>query len=192
MIKLIKTEWLKMRKYTAFWWIMGLTALAYPGINYAFYMVYDDLMNKPTQASKMAKMLIGNPFTFPEVWHTVAYFSSWFVFIPAVVVIMFISNEYSFKTHRQNIIDGWSRKQFITSKLMDVMIISLLISVLYIIVCLGFYRPPGTGQCLSPQCHFFQFHHNHCLCGHDAPYPGFYGSSGAVGARTAGGTAGGE
>ena len=62
MIKLIKTEWLKMRKYTAFWWIMGLTALAYPGINYAFYMVYDDLMNKPTQASKMAKMATHSPF----------------------------------------------------------------------------------------------------------------------------------
>lgn len=147
MIKLIKTEWLKMRKYTAFWWIMGLTALAYPGVNYAFYMVYDNLMNQPTQASKMAKMLIGNPFTFPEVWHTVAYFSSWFVFIPAVVVIMFISNEYSFKTHRQNIIDGWSRKQFITSKLMDVMIISLLISVLYIIVSMvSGYASKGEGS----------------------------------------------
>lgn len=92
-------------------------------------------------------MLIGNPFTFPEVWHTVAYFSSWFVFIPAVVVIMFISNEYSFKTHRQNIIDGWSRKQFITSKLMDVMIISLLISVLYIIVSMvSGYASKGEGS----------------------------------------------
>ena len=80
MIKLIKTEWLKMRKYTAFWWIMGLTALAYPGINYAFYMVYDNLMNQPTQASKMAKMLIGNPFTFPEVWHTVAYLPGLYLF----------------------------------------------------------------------------------------------------------------
>ena len=41
---------------------------------------------------------------------------------------MFISNEYTFKTHRQNIIDGWSRKQFITSKLMDVLIISLIVT----------------------------------------------------------------
>ena len=31
---LIYTEWLKMRKYNAFWWIMGITALAYPGINF--------------------------------------------------------------------------------------------------------------------------------------------------------------
>jgi putative exporter of polyketide antibiotics len=49
---------------------------------------------------------------------------------------MFISNEYTFKTHRQNIIDGWSRSQFITSKLMDVLILSVIITTLYILVCL--------------------------------------------------------
>ena len=136
MTTLIRTEWLKMRKYNAFWWIMGLTALSYPGINYIFYMVYDNLTNQPSRASQIAKLAIGNPFTFPEVWHTVAYFSSWFVFIPAVVVIMFVTNEYTYKTHRQNIIDGWSRSQFVTSKLIDVLIISSIIAILYFAVSL--------------------------------------------------------
>ncbi|MBI5856124.1 MAG: ABC transporter permease [Sphingobacteriales bacterium] len=136
MTTLIRTEWLKMRKYNAFWWIMGITALSYPGINYIFFMIYSEMTNQPNQASRLAKMAIGNPFTFPEVWHTVAYFSSLFVFIPAVVVIMLISNEYSFKTHRQNIIDGWSRNQFVTSKLIDVLIICVLIAALYFAVCL--------------------------------------------------------
>ncbi len=133
---LIRTEWLKMRKYNAFWWIMGLTALSYPGINYIFYMVYDDITNQPTQAAQLAKMAIGNPYAFPDVWHTVAFFSSLFIFIPAVVVIMFITNEYTFKTHRQNIIDGWSRSQFISSKLIDVLLVSLIITLLYIAVTL--------------------------------------------------------
>ena len=133
---LIRTEWLKMKKYNAFWWIMGITALSYPGINYIFYMIYDNLVNQPSQAGQVAKMIIGNPFTFPEVWHTVAYSSSIFVFIPAVVIIMFISNEYTFKTHRQNIIDGWSRSQFVTSKLIDVLIISLIITLLFMAVAL--------------------------------------------------------
>jgi ABC-2 family transporter protein len=136
MISLLRIEWLKMKKYNAFWWIMGITALSYPGINYIFYMAYDTIIQKNNTAGQLAKVYIGNPFTFPEVWHTVAYFSSWFVFIPAVVIIMFISNEYSFKTHRQNIIDGWSRSQFVTSKLMDVLIISLIISILYTAVAL--------------------------------------------------------
>lgn len=133
---LIRTEWLKMKKYNAFWWIMGITALSYPGINYIFYIIYNDIVSKPTQAGQYAKMAIGDPFSFPTVWHTAAYFSSWFIFIPAVVVIMFISNEYTFKTHRQNIIDGWSRRQFITGKLVDVLMVSLLITLLYITVAL--------------------------------------------------------
>lgn len=136
MTTLIRTEWLKMRKYNAFWWIMGVTALAYPGINYIFYMGFQNVIDKPSQASQYAKMALGNPFSFPEVWHTVAYASSLFVFVPAVVVIMFISNEYTYRTHRQNIIDGWSRAQFITSKLIDVLIISLIITAMYIVVCL--------------------------------------------------------
>ncbi|MBC7874470.1 MAG: ABC transporter permease [Ferruginibacter sp.] len=136
MTTLIRTEWLKMRKYNAFWWIMGITALSYPGINYIFYFGYQELVGQPTQLSQYAKMAIGNPFTFPEVWHTVAFCSSLFVFIPAVVVIMLITNEYSFKTHRQNIIDGWSRSQFVTSKLMDVLLISVIITILYFAVAL--------------------------------------------------------
>ena len=49
---------------------------------------------------------------------------------------MFITNEYTFKTHRQNIIDGWSRNQFISSKLIDVVLISLMITILYFAVSL--------------------------------------------------------
>ncbi|MFN8290831.1 MAG: ABC transporter permease [Chitinophagaceae bacterium] len=136
MTTLIRTEWLKMRKYSAFWWIMSITALAYPGINFIYYIGYNDIMDKPTQASQYAKMMLGNPFAFPEVWHTVAYSSSLFVFIPAVMIIMLITNEYTYKTHRQNIIDGWSRNQFLTSKLIDVALITLIITFLYALVCI--------------------------------------------------------
>lgn len=136
MTTLIRTEWLKMRKYNAFWWILGITAISYPGINYMLYRGYIEMTNKPTDASQLAKMAIGNPYAFPDVWHSVAFFSSIFVFIPAVVVIMFITNEYTFKTHRQNIIDGWSRSQFITSKLIDVLLLVFIITLLYFSVVL--------------------------------------------------------
>jgi len=135
MNNLIKTEWLKIKKYPAFWWVIGITALSYPGINYIFHHFYENIVQRPDNAGKLAKMLIGNPYSFPEAWHTVAYFSSWFVFLPAVVVIMFITNEYTFKTHRQNIIDGWSRSEFMAAKFIDVLLVSLMITLLYIILC---------------------------------------------------------
>lgn len=136
MTALVRTEWMKMRKYNAFWWIMGVTALAYPGIIYIFYLAYHDLTHNPNQAGQVAKMALGNPFSFPEAWHTIAFASSLFVFIPAVVVIMLITNEYSYRTHRQNIIDGWSRNQFVTSKLIDVLLMTVIITILYFVVTL--------------------------------------------------------
>lgn len=136
MTNLLKTEWLKIRKYKAFWWMTGIIALSYPGINYIFLQIYRELLKKGNETSQMVKFLIGNPFTFPEVWHTVAYASSIFIFIPALAVIMFITNEYTYKTHRQNIIDGWSRKQFMTSKFIDVLFIALLVTILFTLTAL--------------------------------------------------------
>lgn len=137
MKNLINTEWLKIKKYRAFWWMTGIIMLSYPGINYLFYNVYQEVTGKEGEGGELAKMLLGNPFTFPEVWHTAAFFSSFFIIIPSIIVIMFITNEYSYKTHRQNIIDGWSRKEFMTSKMIDVLIVSLLITLVYFIVALA-------------------------------------------------------
>ena len=136
MLNIVHTEWLKIKKYPAFWWVMGITALTYPGINYMFYRIYLQITSNENQAGKLVKALLGNPFSLPEGWRTVAYFSSLFVFIPAIVIIMLITNEYTYKTNRQNIIDGWSRKQFMTGKLVDVLLLSVLITLLYTAVAL--------------------------------------------------------
>jgi ABC-2 type transport system permease protein len=137
MSNLLKTEWLKLKKYWAFWGMAGIVALTYPGINSIFYQIFSELTKKGDANTMMVmKMLLGNPFTFPEVWHTVSYASSMFVFIPAIVVIMFITNEYTYKTHRQNVIDGWSREQFLTSKFIDVLIITLLATLIFVLVAL--------------------------------------------------------
>lgn len=128
MLQLLYTEWLKLRKYPAFWAMLAIVALSYPGMNWILYTNYKDELNDP----KMGLLLrmLPNPFTFPDVWQNVAYVSSMLIFLPALLVIMFITNEYTYKTHRQNIIDGWSRRQFMLGKLADVLIISVLITLL--------------------------------------------------------------
>jgi len=138
MFALIKIEWLKIKKYPAFWWMLGIVALTYPGLNAMTYYGYIQATSGKEMASNAAKFLLGNPFSFPESWHTVAFFSSIFVLLPSILVIMMVTNEYTFKTHRQNIIDGWSRSQFITSKLFDVMIVSVIATVVYILVAVGY------------------------------------------------------
>ena len=136
MLNIIRTEWLKIKKYPAFWWVMGITALTYPGINYMFIGVYKNITEEKSSSGQIVKALIGNPFSFPEAWRTVAYFSSLFVFIPAIVIILLITNEYTYKTNRQNIIDGWSRRDFMIGKLIDVLILSAIVTALYAVVAL--------------------------------------------------------
>lgn len=142
---LVRTEWLKIRKYPTFWWMMGIISLSYPGMNYMIYKnVYKDQLDSE-RAGPILRM-IANPFTFPEAWHTVAYISSWFIFIPALAVIMFITNEFTYKTHRQNIIDGWSRKQFTLAKMADVAIVSLLATVAFAITAIIIGSVNGGGD----------------------------------------------
>jgi hypothetical protein len=133
MSSLLRTEWLKLKKYWAFWTMTGIVSLTYPGIN---YMMYSEAYKNQLNDKRMGPILrmIPNPFTFPEVWHTVAFISSFFLFLPAIVVIMFITNEYTYKTHRQNVIDGWSRQQFLLAKMLDVFLVSFVVTILYAVV----------------------------------------------------------
>lgn len=134
MLALIKIEWLKIKKYPAFWWMLGIVALTYPGINWMAQKGHENIVTRKDMAGNIGKFILGSPFAFPDAWHSVAYFSSFFIMVPAILIIMLISNEYTFKTHRQNIIDGWSRNQFIAAKMIDVFIISLVATVSYTIV----------------------------------------------------------
>jgi len=138
MLALIKIEWLKIKKYPAFWWMLGIVALTYPGINLMFYRIFLQITTRKDMTGAVAKSLLGNPFAFPETWHSVGYFSSFFVMIPAILVIMIITNEYQYKTHRQNVIDGWSKEQFITSKILDVAIITIVASIMYLLTAAGY------------------------------------------------------
>lgn len=138
MLSLIKIEWLKIKKYPAFWWMLGIVALTYPGINAICYYGYLKATTGKEITNNIAKLLLGNPFAFPETWHSVAYFSSFFIVLPSILVIMLVTNEYTFRTHRQNIIDGWSRAEFITSKLFDVLIVSAIVTLVYFLVAMVF------------------------------------------------------
>ncbi len=136
MASLLKTEWLKIKAYPAFWWMVGIMALSYVSVSYLMHNIYNNLIIDPKLPGEAVLATLGNPFAFNEVWHTMAYLSSFFVFFPAILVILLITNEYTFKTSRQNVIEGWSRHRFMHGKLFGVATISIIITVLYICICL--------------------------------------------------------
>ena len=64
-------------------------------------------------------------FAFPDIWHNLAYVAKYFNAFLAIIVIIFITNELEFRTLRQSIINGLNRVEFIISKLLLMLGLSL-------------------------------------------------------------------
>jgi len=129
----LKVEWLKVRNYRTFWILLVVTAACMPAFNYVIYDFTDNSLPKFNGQS-----ILGNPFSFPAVWRTVPYNSGLLVFLPAILVITLFTNEFSFRTHRQNIIDGWSRSRFIHIKLLEVLALTIGVTILVALTCVCF------------------------------------------------------
>jgi ABC-2 type transport system permease protein len=131
---LLRIEWMKIKNYRTFWILLGITVVAIPGVNYAVY----NIVNAVTGKGKGGPGLNLNPFGFPDGWHTVCYASSYLFIMQAILIITLTTNEFSFKTHRQNIIDGWSRGAFLGVKLVGIVMLAVLSTLVVLLTVLGF------------------------------------------------------
>jgi ABC-2 type transport system permease protein len=129
----LHVEWLKLKYYRTFWILLAVVVVCIPAFNYVIYDITDNTFPKMNGQS-----LLGSPFSFPNTWSTVPYNAGILMFMPAILIITLFTNEYSFKTHRQNIIDGWSRSRFISVKLTGVIFLCLFITAVVAFSCLFF------------------------------------------------------
>jgi ABC-2 type transport system permease protein len=134
MQKLLTIEWMKIKNYRAFWVFGILYFVSILGINYTGYYINSLTMQNVPQST----LLLGTPYGFPKVWQTVGWMSSWLLYFPGILFIMLLTNEFNFKTHRQNIIDGWNRTQFISVKFVFALIFSVAGTLFNAIVALLF------------------------------------------------------
>jgi ABC-type transport system involved in multi-copper enzyme maturation permease subunit len=72
-------------------------------------------------------------FNFPYIWHFNTYVAALLNFFLLLVIVSMMSNEYSNKTLKQNLIDGLSKKEFILSKFYTVIAFAL-ISTLFVFI----------------------------------------------------------
>ncbi len=61
-------------------------------------------------------------FNFPYIWHFNTYIAAILKFFLLLVIVSMMANEYSYKTLKQNLIDGLSKKEFILSKFYTVVV----------------------------------------------------------------------
>ena len=56
-------------------------------------------------------------FNFPYIWHFNTYIISLLKIFFAIIIVAMIGNEYTYKTLKQNLIDGLSKAEFLRSKI---------------------------------------------------------------------------
>lgn len=140
MIKLLKIEIKKIANYKVFWILAGI---------YFVFLALGIIMAEFTLNNLIDKVNTHLPlplphltlYFFPDIWQNMTFFASirYVLIFPAIIIIILITNEFTFKTIRQNLINGMSKQEFLISKLQVIFLLSLIITVILalVIVFLG-------------------------------------------------------
>ncbi len=75
-------------------------------------------------------------FNFPFIWHFNTYIAAVLKLFLAIVIVSMMSNEYSYRTLKQNLIDGLSKKEFVLSKFLTVLLFAIVSTIFIFVVSL--------------------------------------------------------
>lgn len=123
MIKLIKIEWSKLKKYNAFKALMLVYIFAVPLMNIGVASLDLD--------SILPNMHI---LGYPTVYWVTSWLASCLNLVMSVIIVSIACNEFVFKTFRQNAIDGLNKKQLILSKFLVILLLSFFIALYTFVV----------------------------------------------------------
>lgn len=120
MLRLLKIEWNKIYYYKT----TRIFTLIYFGMLVAVGLILAFI--KPTIGGMKLDIAKLGMFNFPEVWQNITYLVAIAKIFIAVIIITNVTNEYSNRTLKQNLIDGLSKKEFLTSKILTNLIFATL------------------------------------------------------------------
>ena len=135
---LLGIEWLKIKRYRTFWVLTGFFILLLPLWNFEIY-------NGVIRMGGKGVNLLSQAYSFPAVWSNYGFWGSIFVLFLSILIITITCNEYTFRTHRQNVIDGWSRLKFFHGKVALVLALSLA-ATLYLFIAGGLMGAIASGS----------------------------------------------
>ena len=135
MFQLLKIEWLKIKHYRAFWLLSSVFLILYPlTLFIGGYKFNIEITNAKGFEGGAIRTLVGSPFLFPKIWQSAAWFGGMFFIAIGMLFIMFITNEVQYRTQKQNIIDGWSRADYLKAKLSLLLAFSIVATVIVFII----------------------------------------------------------
>lgn len=133
MIRLLKIEYKKVKGSKVFWILTGLYALLIILFFFGIQGFIDDLAEEANKKSPIPLPGL-SAYSMPDIWHNLTYVAGYFKIFLGVIIIILITNEYTYKTIRQNVISGFSRWDFMSSKFLTIGVLSLAATVLVFII----------------------------------------------------------
>ena len=120
MKRLIRIEWLKNYSY--------FPVILFSGIYFVLVIGFTLL------CSAKSIPILGIPvnirdqgfLNFPQIWNFLTYITALLKIFLGLIIIFTISNEFTSKMFKQNVIDGLSKKEFIISKVLTIGLLSLI------------------------------------------------------------------
>lgn len=143
-MNLLKIELKKIIPYKTFWACIILYAIFFV---FLFTSVGSFKFNI-NQNERTQELAMGLVYNFPNLWHNITYFAGWFNILLYLLVILLVTNEFVYKTLRQNIIDGMSKSEIIFAKLSLIFLLTSSVTIFVGLVGLisgySFTKPENT------------------------------------------------
>ncbi|MBC5775151.1 ABC transporter permease [Pontibacter sp. KCTC 32443] len=125
-MNLLRTEFRKIFPYRTFWVILAVYVLLLVLILYT-----------STSVEINGKALGNETYQFPGLWMRLTYVAHFFNLLLGILVIVLVTDEYSYRTVRQEVIDGLSRAEVVLSKFYVVLALAVFSTVF--LLALGLY-----------------------------------------------------
>lgn len=135
MFRLLQIEIKKALGFRAIWWL----ALLYFAVMATMLFGVEAFINEVVSdaGSNLPISIPGvSLYAFPGVWHNMAYLASFLKIFMAIISIILITNEYSYKTIKQQVLHGLTRSELFWSKVLLNLSISLFATLVIAIIAL--------------------------------------------------------
>jgi ABC-type transport system involved in multi-copper enzyme maturation permease subunit len=144
MLYLLKIDFKKLIHYRTFWIIVGLYFFTL-GTATASGMEFLKWLARTIEGFGQSININRIPlYHFPDIWQNLAWSSGLLKIMLGIMVVISITNEFTYRTVRQNIIDGLSRTEFLISKIGTNLMLSAISMILVFFISLF------TGLIYSP------------------------------------------
>lgn len=153
MIRLLKIDLAKLVSYRTFWILLGIYFVVMGAITMSGMEALKWLAEKGAQFGEVDIMKVPL-YHFPDIWQNLTYVAQYFRLLLGILIIISITNEFSYKTIRQNVIDGLDRFDFLGSKVLMILGLSIISTVFVFLIGLL------MGSIYSPEAEMrFMFKH---------------------------------